>query len=100
MISPAVFSVTSILVPSSSKTRDQPDAVGITTLMSANLMATDSLIIFIVVSGLHSEPTTHGEVAPVRIKKMKKTNKTVVATADNVPCSLRSGRPASAVPHL
>ena len=27
-------------------------------------------------------------------------NKTVVATADNVPSSLRSGRPISAVPHL
>jgi hypothetical protein len=29
-----------------------------------------------------------------------KANKTVVATADNVPRSLRSGRPTSAVPHL
>jgi hypothetical protein len=31
-------------------------------------------------SGLHSEPTTRGEVAPVRIKKMKKTNKACEAT--------------------
>jgi len=29
-----------------------------------------------------------------------KANKTVVATADNVPRSLRSGHPISAVPHL
>jgi hypothetical protein len=32
--------------------------------------------------------------------KMKKQNKTVVATAGNVPLSLRSGHPFSAVPHL
>jgi hypothetical protein len=31
---------------------------------------------------------------------MKKANKTVVATADNFPRSLRSGHPFSAVPHL
>jgi len=30
----------------------------------------------------------------------KEANKTVVATADNVPLSLRSGSPISAVPHL
>jgi hypothetical protein len=32
--------------------------------------------------------------------KEKKANKTVVATAGNVPRSLRSGHPFSAVPHL
>ena len=34
------------------------------------------------------------------LPETNKANKTVVATADNVSRSLRSGRPASAVPHL
>ncbi len=43
-----------------------------------------SIIVF---SRLHSEPTTRGEVAPVRIKKMKKTNKAVVRNPPSLASS-------------
>ena len=51
----------------------------------------------ILLSGLHSELTTPGQVTP---EKIKMENKTVVATAGKPLVSLRSVSPFPAVPHL
>ena len=53
-----------------------------------------------VVSSFSCSGFPTGDLHPNYIAPMLGTHKTVVATAGNVPLSLRSGHPISAVPHL